>query len=320
MITPALRPVGLVYHEQCLRHVPGAGHPDAPNRLDAIRQGLAKEGLMDKLARIEPAEMRPEYIEAVHTRQYIEIARQDIISRKKTLSTGDTAVCEESFDAARRAVGCVVAGVEAVAAGKVQSVFCAIRPPGHHSTPSAGMGFCVFNNAAIAARHAQLHCGVGKVFILDWDVHHGNGTQDAFWEDGSVLACSIHQDGLYPMPITGQGHADETGAGKGLGCNMNIPLPAGSGDEDIVAVFHSKIAPAAARFKPDLIVISAGFDSRVGDALGDFTITDDGFSRLTRLTMGLMDSPRIVSVLEGGYDPVGLASAACRHISTLLTG
>lgn len=312
--------VGLVYHEQCLRPVPGVGHPDAPNRLEAIRQQLVKDGLLNKLARIEPIDSGPDILELVHTRRYIETARLDMISRKKTLSAGDTLVCVESFEAAQLAVGCVAAGVEAVAAGKNQSVFCAVRPPGHHCTPNAGMGFCVFNNAAIAARYAQRRCGVGKVFILDWDVHHGNGTQDVFWEDDSVFVCSIHQDGLYPMPTTGLGYADETGSGRGLGFNMNIPLPAGSGDEEIAAVIQSKVAPAAARFKPDLIVISAGFDSRKGDLLGDFAITDDGFARLTRLAMSLMDNPRIVSVLEGGYDAYGLATAAAKHIGALVTG
>jgi len=255
----------------------------------------------------------------VHTDSYIQTARRDILSGRFGLSTGDTVVCGDSLDVALQAVGGLVAAVDAVTAGMVKTAFCAVRPPGHHATPSAGMGFCIFNNAAIAARYAQQHRGVGKVLIVDWDIHHGNGTQDTFYEDGSVFYCSTHQNGLYPMLMTGKGHASDTGSGPGAGTNLNVPLPRGSEDRDILAAFHDRIAPAAQKFKPELAIISAGFDSREGDPLGSFYVTDEAFAALTHLVMELADG-RIVSTLEGGYDPAGLASAVAAHIQAMTGG
>src|ERR1039457_2550519 len=176
-----------------------------------------------------------------------------------------------------------------------------------------GMGFCLFNNAAIAARYAQRNHGVGRVLIVDWDVHHGNGTQDIFYRDASVFFFSSHQWPLYP----GTGRADETGDGPGEGATMNFPFPAGAGRREILGAVENHLLPAAARFQPDLVLISAGFDSRVGDPLGRFTLTDIDFADLTRAVMGIAGG-RVVSVLEGGYNLAGLASAAAAHVAALL--
>ena len=308
----------LLYDEFYLRHLTGAGHPESPQRLEAIMRRLAADGLLERMKRIEPLAPRIEWVQAVHADSYIETVRQESASGRSELSTGDTAICKESYEVALRAVGGVVAAADAVAAGRARNAFCAVRPPGHHATPDRGMGFCVFNNAAIAARYVQRHCGAGKVLIADWDIHHGNGTQDAFYEDGSVFYFSTHLFGLYPMPLTGKGYADETGAGEGAGANLNVPLRAGIGDEEIIAVFTERLVPAARRFKPELAVISAGFDSRVGDPLGLFSVTDAGFARLTEIVMGLVPAGRVLSVLEGGYHPEGLPLAVAAHVKALM--
>ncbi|HYM12699.1 MAG TPA: histone deacetylase, partial [Bryobacterales bacterium] len=224
-----------------------------------------------------------------------------------------------SLDGALYAVGGVLNAVDAVMAGQARNAFCVVRPPGHHARPDQGMGFCVFNNVAIAARHAQHQHGVERVLIADWDVHHGNGTQDIFYSDGSVLFFSTHQHPWYP----GTGRAEETGMGKGKGATINCPFPAGSGRREILGAFREKLVPAAEAFKPGLVLLSAGFDSRLGDPLGLFTLNDEDFAELTKLMLELAAKHaggRLVSVLEGGYNLSGLASAATAHVKALLGG
>jgi len=235
----------------------------------------------------------------------------------RSLSTGDTRISPRSLEIARLAAGGVIAAVDAVLAGDVANAFAVVRPPGHHATPKRGMGFCLFNNVAIAARHAQAVHGIDRVLIADWDVHHGNGTQDIFYEDGSVLFFDTHQHPLYP----GTGLADETGRGPGQGLTINCPFPAGSGRKEIVGAFRERLLPAAARFRPELVLVSAGFDSRIDDPLGSFTLTDDDFTELTSLVKEIAAehaSGRLVSTLEGGYSLTGLASAATSHVRALM--
>jgi acetoin utilization deacetylase AcuC-like enzyme len=234
----------------------------------------------------------------------------------KTLSTGDTEISRGSLTAALAAAGTVVSGVDAVLTGRARRAFCAVRPPGHHASAGRGMGFCVFNNVAVGARHAQRRHGVGRILIADWDVHHGNGTQDVFWSDGSVMFFDTHQHPWYP----GTGSQVETGGGKARGLIFNRPFPAGSGRREIVAAFREALVPAAERFKPELVMISAGFDSRAGDPLGQFTLTDADFGDLTDIVVEIARQHaggRVISVLEGGYSLDGLSRAVTSHLGRL---
>jgi acetoin utilization deacetylase AcuC-like enzyme len=307
----------LVADSVCETHDPGNGHPEQPRRFEAVVKGLTAAGLMDKMERIEPREPARADLELVHTPAYLRLAESEILRGVPQLSTGDTSVNEKSWSAAMRAAGSGMAAVDAVCSGKARRGFCVVRPPGHHAGASYGMGFCVVNNIAIAARYAQRHHGIGKVLIIDWDVHHGNGTQDIFYEDGSVFFCSTHQSPWYP----GTGAVKETGRGAGLGTTLNFPFPAGSGRKEILGALETKLVAEMEKFRPELVLISAGFDSRVNDPLGQFTLSDADFAELTRLAISIADahaSGRVVSTLEGGYSLTGLASATAAHAGALV--
>jgi acetoin utilization deacetylase AcuC-like enzyme len=229
---------------------------------------------------------------------------------KVTTGARDESIC-------RLAVAGSLAAVDAVCTGKVRNAFCAIRPPGHHAEDSGEYGFCFYNNVAIAARYAQEKHKLQKILIVDWDYHHGNGTEWSFYTDPSVLFFSTHA--LFAFP--GTGSRDKTGAGKGKGLNMNVPLRNGAEDKDIVSAFNDKLVPAADEFKPDMVLVSAGFDSRKDDLLGNFNITDDGFREITKIVMDIAErhgKSRVVSLLEGGYNVEGLALAVQAHVETLL--
>jgi acetoin utilization deacetylase AcuC-like enzyme len=293
-------------------HLVGRDHLEPPERFDAVMDGLGRAGLLEKLGRVESREATDDELAMCHTREYLKTARRDVEMGHDYLSTGDTEITPNSWTVASRAVGGVLNAVDSVCTGAARNAFCAVRPPGHHATRCRGMGFCLFNNVALAARWAQRQHGVGRVLIVDWDVHHGNGTQDIFYDDGSVFFFSTHQWPLYP----GTGRENETGEGAGNGATMNFPLPAGSGRAEILGAVKNVLAPRMDRYKPELVLISAGFDSRVGDPLGRFTLTDEDFADLTRVVMQV-GSGRVVSMLEGGYDLPGLASAAAAHVKTL---
>jgi acetoin utilization deacetylase AcuC-like enzyme len=296
-------------------HLAGRQHPERPERFDAVLHGLNRAGLLNRMLLLEAREATADELLLCHTAEYLKTVRRDVESGRRYLSTGDTDVTPNSWEVAARAVGGVLNAVDAVLSGSARNAFCAVRPPGHHANAARGMGFCLFNNAAIAARYAQRHHGVERVVMVDWDVHHGNGTQDIFYRDPSVFFFSSHQWPLYP----GTGRADETGEGPGEGSTMNFPFPAGAGRREILGAVENHLLPAAARFQPGLVLISAGFDSRVGDPLGRFTLADEDFGDLTRAVMGI-GGGRVVSVLEGGYNLDGLASAAAAHASALLDG
>jgi acetoin utilization deacetylase AcuC-like enzyme len=210
----------------------------------------------------------------------------------------------------------VLNAADAVATGKVKNAFCAVRPPGHHATRNRGMGFCIFNNVAIAARYLQKVHHVRRILIVDFDYHHGNGTQDIFYDDDSVFYFSTHHYGAYP----GTGSPAETGAGKAVGTKLNVPLPPGAGDAQILAAFEQQLVPAARRFKPDFILVSAGFDGMRRDVLGQFDITPQGYTAITRVIVNLANElcgGRVVSVLEGGYRLDGLAESVAAHVAVL---
>ena len=306
----------LIADPVCREHDTGHGHPESARRFDAVVEALDAAGLRGKMLALNPREVVADDLLLAHTAEYIALAEREIRGGSDQLSTGDTGVSRHSWDAALKAVGSGMAAVDAVAAGKVERAFCVVRPPGHHATAERGMGFCVCNNIALAARHAQRRHGIGRVLIVDWDVHHGNGTQDIFYEDGTVFFFSTHQSPWYP----GTGSADETGAGAGKGTTLNCPLPAFSGRKEIFACFEEKLLPAVAKFRPELVLISAGFDSRMEDPLGHFLLTDEDFADLTRIVLNIAKNHaggRVVSLLEGGYNLRGLASAATAHVAAL---
>lgn len=308
---------GIVQAAAFRDHLTGSGHPERPDRVTSILDRLRADGLLERTVPIAPAPATDEQILRCHAPGYLAQARADVAAGRDTLSTGDTPLSPRSLDTALLAAGGLIAAVDAVFAGRVANAFAVIRPPGHHATPTRGMGFCLFNNVAIAARHALAVHGIDRVLIADWDVHHGNGTQDAFFADGRVLFFDTHQHPLYP----GTGLASETGAGAGAGKIINCPFPAGAGRAEIVTAFRERLVPAADAFEPQLVLVSAGFDSRVGDPLGGFTLTDDDFAELTGIVRGIADrhaGGRLVSTLEGGYSLAGLASAAAAHVRALL--
>ncbi len=287
-------------------------HPEAPERVDVLLDALADAPAL----RLPRREASTEEICRAHHPRYVEGVLAAIDGGAAWLADGDVSVCRRSGAIARAAAGGAIAAVDAVLGGSAANAFCAVRPPGHHATADRAMGFCIFNHVAIAARHAQAMHGVERVAILDWDVHHGNGTQDIFYEDGSVLFCSTHQSPWYP----GTGAAAETGVGPGAGLTINRPFRAGAGMAEIGGAFFRDFLPAVKAFRPQLILISAGFDSRAGDPLGEFRLVDSDFAALTRATLETaaeVCEGRLVSALEGGYSLPGLASAAKAHFSEL---
>jgi acetoin utilization deacetylase AcuC-like enzyme len=307
---------GYVYDPVFLLHDTGNFHPERPERIAEVDSALRETEWFANLVALPVREATVDEIALVHDRGYIGRVERECRSGYSTLSTGDTDICAKSYRVALKAAGGVLSAVDAVMTGTVHNAWCVVRPPGHHATPNRGMGFCIFNNVAVAARYAQKKYGIDRALIADWDVHHGNGTQDAFYENGSVFYMSTHRHPFYP----GTGMRHETGDGAGAGTTMNRPLPAGAGRQEVVGAFLHDLLPAARAFKPDLVLISAGFDSRRGDLLGGFNLDDEDFRELTRIMLEIAETGaggRIVSVLEGGYTIGGLATAACAHVGVL---
>jgi acetoin utilization deacetylase AcuC-like enzyme len=316
---PALRATGLVFDEICKTHQTGLEAPECPQRYDAVLEALTRNNVLPAFKQIKPRLATEDEIRLCHVESYVDLAEREIESGATRLSTGDTNCCKESLRVAQFAAGAACVAVDAVVKGEVKNAFCLTRPPGHHATADRGMGFCIFNNVGIAARYAQKQHGIGKVLIIDWDVHHGNGTQDIFYEDGSVFFFSTHQSPWYPWT----GDTSETGKGAGLGATLNCPMAAGAGRKEFLAAFEGQLLPAVNRFRPELIILSAGFDARHGDPLGKLTLTDEDYIELTGMVMAMAQEHaggRLVSVLEGGYSLTGLAQAATAHCGRLQKG
>ncbi len=308
---------GLVYHPAYLEYDMGAGHPESPNRLRAIMQQLEASGTAACLTRIPPRKAEDEWITQIHTASYLEMLKVEAPATGRVSLDADTSLSLGSLTAAYLAAGGALAAVDAIMSKDVDHVFCAVRPPGHHAEAGHAMGFCLFNNVAIAARYAQKRYGLSRVLIVDWDVHHGNGTQHSFEEDPSVLFFSTHQFPHYP----GTGRATERGRGAGEGLTINVPMEAGEGDEAYRAVFQKTLVQAADAFKPEFVIISAGFDAHQDDPLASMGLTEEGYEGLTGIVAGIANrhaNGRILSSLEGGYHLTSLAASVDRHIQALL--
>jgi len=309
-------PTTIVYHPACLGHDTGPGHPERPERLAAIKRRLEAVGLWDALEVIEPAPSPRPALLRVHQEEHLDRVRRACLGAPARLDP-DTPVSAGSWDAALLSAGGAIAACDAVAAGRAGSAFVATRPPGHHAEADRAMGFCLFNNVAVAARHLQAERGLGRIFILDWDVHHGNGTQRLFEDDDTVFYFSTHQYPFYP----GSGACAERGRDRGAGFTLNVPMPAGSGDGEYLAVFRDLLLPALDRFRPEFILISAGFDAHRDDTLAGMRLTEAGYAALTTLVKEAADrlcGGRIVALLEGGYDLRALAASVEAHLRALM--
>ena len=310
---------GLLLDDVFRSHDPGEGHPESPARYRAVMESLAKRGITDETLPIPQRLAEPDELRRCHTPDYLEKVEREVRSGAPELSTGDTRVCPNSFDVASRAVGGVLNAVDGVMSGRLNRAFCAVRPPGHHASAAKGMGFCLFNNVALGARHAQQKHGAERVLIVDWDVHHGNGTQDVFYADGGVTFLSVHRygRGFYP----GTGGKGETGTGPGLGHTLNVPLPFGIGRREYLAAFAAALEDAARVSRPELVLLSAGFDAHARDPIGSLGLETEDFTEMTALVRSVAATHaggRLVSCLEGGYDLGALAESVGVHLEGLL--
>lgn len=307
----------ILYEHSIFReHLRGIRHPENPHRLEIIMEHLTARGILEKVVVKRPSPAERKWIELNHSPKYIRFVEEACAQAPAVLDGGDTVVTARSYEAALHAVGACLAGVDDLMNDRAKAVFCAVRPPGHHAEYDQAMGFCLFNNVAIAARYALDRYALQRIFILDWDVHHGNGTQNSFYRMAEVFFCSIHQWPLYP----GTGAAQEQGEGLGKGYTLNIPLPPGRTDETYLRAIREQVIPAMERYRPDLLIISAGFDAHADDPLAEMMVSTEGFREMTRLLRRAMiplNGGKILSVLEGGYHQQNLADSVLAHIEAL---
>lgn len=336
--------VGFAFDPFCLKHDTGPSHPERPERIEAIASALRDAGLVKRLVPIE-AEFAPlDLVERVHEPAYVALLRMACEQGMSFIGASDTQICAESFDAARMAAGAVIVACDAMMAGRIDRAFCAVRPPGHHAGPDQAGGYCLLNNIAIAAEHLRRRHRLPRVAIVDWDVHHGNGTQRIFETRDDVLFVSLHESPATAYPHTGQ--AAERGTGPGDGFTLNIPMKPGSGDAEYRRAFAGQVIPALDAFAPSVVLVSAGFDAAADDNTANINLVPESFAWMTRELAAVADRHcadrrraghygaahhgagrhgagrhgvgRLISVLEGGYDLASLGRCMLRHVSVLL--
>jgi len=310
---------GIVFSNKYLDHNTGPGHPERADRLRAIYARLSESGLLKCCASIEPPNVDLTLVEHVHAGVYINRFKNACKQNQPTIDTPDCPICPISYDIARLAAGGVVAAVDQVMAGSIRNAFCPVRPPGHHSEFRLAMGFCFFNNIAIAAEQLRIAHDIKRIAILDWDVHHGNGTQHHFEADPNTLFISLHQHPHTLFP--GTGFEWETGSGDGVGSTLNIPMMPNVGDDEYRQAFNEQVLPTTAAFEPDFILASIGFDAHRRDPLGQINLTANMYGWMAQSVRTLADSlcqGRFVTVLEGGYDLQAIADCTQAHIEALL--
>jgi len=308
---------GVVVDRAYLKHEPGEFHPERPERIGVLLD-LAEQLDEQKFELLPPTAATRFEIESCHSSDYVALVESTSKTNQYTLD-GDTITCRDSFSVGLLAVGGLLRLLDAIAAADIANGFALVRPPGHHALRNRAMGFCLFNTIAIGARHLKRAHGAKRILIMDWDVHHGNGTQEAFYDDPSVLFISTHQFPFYP----GTGAMDEIGVNDGEGCTINVPLPAGCGDAEYLRVFEEIVAPAANKFDPEWILVSAGFDPHRRDPLGGMNVTEEGFGAMAEILLRLAErhaDGKIAFLLEGGYDLAALQKSVAAVLNAMQQG
>jgi len=314
-----MKKTGFLYDERFLLHLTGPDHPEKPERLQAIYQGIKDAGLLPKLTLIPARRADLKWIETVHAKTYIDRFETACRSGNSMIDYPDNQICPVTFETALLAVGGILDAARMVMTGELNNVFCAVRPPGHHAECDKAMGFCYFNNVAITAKYLQMEWNVSRIGIVDFDVHHGNGTQHIFEEDPDVFYYSIHQHPTFTFP--GTGRVFETGSGKGTGTTRNYPVLPGQGDQEYQGLIQRDLIPVMEAFSPEVIIVSAGFDAHVDDDMSDIRLSTGGYSRIMERIVALAElysDGRVISVLEGGYCIERLPELGCNHVKILL--
>jgi acetoin utilization deacetylase AcuC-like enzyme len=313
-----MKKTGFVYDERYLLHLTGDYHPESPDRLRAIYKGLSESGLLEKLTVMPAEKANQRWIEEVHDIRYIMRFEETCISGLPEFDHPDNGICRDTYDIAFLAVGGVLRAIDEVMSGNLDNAFCAVRPPGHHAEVDTPMGFCYFNNVAIGARYIQKQYGIERVGIIDFDVHHGNGTQHIFDQDDSVFYYSVHEHPSFAYP--GTGREFETGVAEGDGFTLNSPILPGKGDDEYQKKIMQDMVPAFEKFQPEVILLSAGFDAHGSDLMSGTNLSTGGYDFITEKIVDLVNTyaqGRVISILEGGYNLQILPVLVENHIKIL---